>query len=86
MVWVVSFPYILKCNGGSWGSGVGWRCRSGKYGGPGRKSHVIRLQRRGKMASRFSLGKQVGRLNGKSGWWFVVYIYRCKRRIYWSTG
>ena len=27
------------------------------------------------MASRFSVGKQVGQLNGKSGWWFVVYIY-----------
>ena len=26
----------------------------------------------GKMASRFSVGKQMGQLNGKNGWWFVV--------------
>ena len=26
----------------------------------------------GKMASRFSVGKQMGQLKGKNGWWFVV--------------
>ena len=27
-----------------------------------------------RMASRFSIGKQVGQSNGKNGWWFVVKV------------
>ena len=26
----------------------------------------------GNMASRLSVGKQMGQLNGKNGWWFVL--------------